>query len=797
MTYKNNKIRFFLRSKTYISNTAIIALLMIGKLSFADIVNGTSYISINTEKPRDGAISSHGTANQDNQGAVREGSVAIGVGAISNTDGSVAIGYGARNNAKNTNVDGNQNEKSAIAIGLNASTTGSDTIAMGQNSNASDGNTIALGKASKALANGALAFGLIAEARVANSVALGAASLADRAGGVSGYDPNTFTTSTATSDGWRSGTYGAVSVGKQGFERQIINVAAGSQLTDAVNLAQLKNLTMRVKDEAGNIQNLKVSAGSYKIRDKDGEDDITTEVVKNNEDVETVLSINKETTLTGKNNSNKLVTASAIYNAVENSRTVVSTDTVDYITVDKEDGADGISSNTYKINLNFNNIKNELGKTFATNTATFGLQGNEGDVVTNTLNNHLSIRGAEGVASTNTNIHVVNDGTTGLNILLNKSLNNIEKISKSDDKTAITLGDEAITLSNGSDDAKLTGIKAGGVLEDSKDAINGAQLYALATASLNEIDADKWREKLGVNNNANLNAVEYLDVEKTVVKFGKDTPTLLKNVADPIEDLDAVNKKYVDEKTNNIVYNLSSLANNAAAMANIPQVSGERLFAVGAGTAYSGGKTASFALGISGQDKNKRIVYKASVGMSTDKKWTIGAGVSLNLGKSNKTEKISDNLENQNKKDIEDLKELVNQLAKQNKELAMQNKILESKIINNETAINNISVYEKRYIVDNFQFSKSIITKSIRNKVLEIIKELPKDKEVYVYGYTDLKGEDKYNLNLGMDRAKEVAKILESKGIKVNYIRSRGYNEIISNRDNQQYKNRRVEIIAK
>ncbi|MDP0006227.1 hypothetical protein Q7465_10865, partial [Glaesserella parasuis] len=39
---------------------------------------------------------------------------------------------------------------------------------------------------------------------------------------------------------------GAVSVGNDKIKRQIVNVAAGKELTDAVNVAQLKSLTMKI-----------------------------------------------------------------------------------------------------------------------------------------------------------------------------------------------------------------------------------------------------------------------------------------------------------------------------------------------------------------------------------------------------------------------------------------------------------------------------------------------------------------------------------------------------------------------
>ncbi|WP_421567673.1 ESPR-type extended signal peptide-containing protein [Stenotrophomonas sp. PD6] len=81
-----------------------------------------------------------------------------------------------------------------------ASTAGSDALAVGNASEAAGNNSTALGNSSKATGK--------------NSVALGNGSVADRDN--------------------------AVSVGSQGSERQVANVAAGTQDTDAVNMAQLK-----------------------------------------------------------------------------------------------------------------------------------------------------------------------------------------------------------------------------------------------------------------------------------------------------------------------------------------------------------------------------------------------------------------------------------------------------------------------------------------------------------------------------------------------------------------------------
>ncbi|WP_455466258.1 Vomp family autotransporter [Bartonella sp. B39] len=122
---------------------------------------------------------------------------------------------------------------------------------------AKDDYSLVIGATSKALAHGATvlghrsyglgdrstSIGYYSEARTAGSVALGAYSLSDVVAGVAGYSPLLKKNATDTSLAWKS-TQGAVSVGSsdENITRQIIRVAAGTQDTDAVNVAQLKSL---------------------------------------------------------------------------------------------------------------------------------------------------------------------------------------------------------------------------------------------------------------------------------------------------------------------------------------------------------------------------------------------------------------------------------------------------------------------------------------------------------------------------------------------------------------------------
>lgn len=85
-----------------------------------------------------------------------------------------------------------------------------------------------------------VAIGVGAMASQAGSVALGSESLADAAAGA-GYDPLTGERSVSENIAWKS-TRGAVSIGdsNKNISRQITNVAAGWNDTDAVNVAQLR-----------------------------------------------------------------------------------------------------------------------------------------------------------------------------------------------------------------------------------------------------------------------------------------------------------------------------------------------------------------------------------------------------------------------------------------------------------------------------------------------------------------------------------------------------------------------------
>lgn len=131
-----------------------------------------------------------------------------------------------------------QAASNSIAAGTNVTANGSNAVAVGYNSKA-DNSAVVIGDKAEAKEN-AVAMGKDTKATAEGSIALGKGSEADRSGGVTGWDPKTGTASTKSDVAWKSGE-GALSIGNGGASRQITNVAAGSEDSDAVNLAQLKN----------------------------------------------------------------------------------------------------------------------------------------------------------------------------------------------------------------------------------------------------------------------------------------------------------------------------------------------------------------------------------------------------------------------------------------------------------------------------------------------------------------------------------------------------------------------------
>lgn len=164
--------------------------------------------------------------------------LALGVGnTATNVQHMTAIG------SKNTVSDA----KNTIIVGDNRTVTGANhAVIIGSSDN---GTTTVV--------HDAVALGHNTDVSTEGGVALGSGSKATVAAGAVGYDILTNAPSTDTSAAWKS-TASAVSVGDvaNGVTRQITSVAAGTNDTDAVNVAQLKRLHDMISVNAYNTVNV-------------------------------------------------------------------------------------------------------------------------------------------------------------------------------------------------------------------------------------------------------------------------------------------------------------------------------------------------------------------------------------------------------------------------------------------------------------------------------------------------------------------------------------------------------------
>ena len=170
-----------------------------------------------------------------------------------NIDGyanATAFGYSTEASGDNATAFGKDTKATAAgatAFGYKTLASGENSTAFGENSIAAAKNSLAaLGGTVDETATNAAAIGSGAQTKLADSIALGSGSIANRQSGAKGYDMLTKGDTTNTSAAWVSNA-NAIAVGNGStLTRQITGVAAGSQDTDAVNVAQLKAAGFKV-----------------------------------------------------------------------------------------------------------------------------------------------------------------------------------------------------------------------------------------------------------------------------------------------------------------------------------------------------------------------------------------------------------------------------------------------------------------------------------------------------------------------------------------------------------------------
>ncbi|MGN8836993.1 ESPR-type extended signal peptide-containing protein [Mitsuokella jalaludinii] len=384
--------------------------------------------------------------------------------------GAVAVVGGANNVSKQTDstVIGYDNkltgdeEKGShdvfMAGSHNKLNNVSDSIVMG-NENAITGvsNVISFGHQNAISADNAVAIGNGAGVSVEGGVALGVGSVADRAAEVVGYGAAEGETGIA----WKA-TNGAVSVGSsvegKKITRQITNVAAGTEDTDAVNVAQLK----KVSEAAAS------ASQGWKLKTKKG----NASDVKPGDEVE----FDGDANIQVSNDGNKVSVA------LKNQLTGIQSIT------GAGEGAGSISFANGGIKFNNKVAIDNNGKISGVADGKISadskeaVNGSQLNAVATEAGKHTTLSNGK-----NTTVKTVTtaDGHLEYKVDVNDELKDIKSIIGAGESAgSISFADGGIKINNKvtiNKDGKITGVAAGAITETSTDAVNGSQLHAVAT----------------------------------------------------------------------------------------------------------------------------------------------------------------------------------------------------------------------------------------------------------------------------------------------------------------------------
>jgi len=621
-----------------------------------------------------------------NAAAIGTEAVAIGVNATAASDYAIAMGYLASARGSSSLALGqwattpgtaaiamgmlaSASGDSGVAIGNRAFSSGAESLALGASANATGDYSTALSGQSTALGLGSVAVGQYAQANNDYDVALGMYSKTDAA-----VATGTMTVAGHTYNLAGNTPKGTVSVGYQGFERTITNVAAGrvdASSTDAINGSQLYATNQAVDDLATVVNNINTGGGTANVKYFHANSSLADSMAIG----DNTVAIGPQATSSG---TNSVAIGSAAVASADNSVALGAGSTTNAPV--KGTAGTTIAGDAYAFAGTSPSGTVSVGSSgqerTVTNVAAGEVSSNSTDAVngsqlnaTNQSVNKLDTRLTK-VENTVQNITQINDGkagmfqtstdstvqpsATGANSAAggsgaSASGNGSLAVGNGAQATAdnsVALGngaqataDNSVALGNGSvaDRANTVSVGTAGNDRQVTNVADGTQATdAVNVGQLQAAQAGGVRYDVNADGSVNYNSV-------TMNAGG--SATSIHNVAAGTATTDAVNvgqlrdavnnsqnwaKGYTDQKVNQMGKRAAAGTASAMAMAGLPQAfQPSQTFAAAAISGY--GSQASLAVGLSSISKSGRYIVKLSGATNTsgDVGVTIGAGMSL------------------------------------------------------------------------------------------------------------------------------------------------------------------------
>nr|WP_314690659.1 YadA-like family protein [uncultured Haemophilus sp.] len=447
-------------------------------------------------------------------------SIAIGGNVISYGNASVAIGGDDTDKAaatQTTYINTNGQDKTGTVQQAFKDLTGGDlqtprwvntiageaAVSLGTKTRSGD-LSLALGALAAAQKTNAVAVGTGANATLSNSVALGGGSATDREG--KAHESYTFLGNTYSWAGGKKVIAGdVVSIGKEGYERQLINLAPGNvsgTSTDAINGSQLYSAFKAIEavnlTTAGNTGTGAVNLATQSLNIT-GSNGLTTVATGNGIEVKIddatrkkidAVSSAKEVSASVSNGSTAV---SVTPNGTTNANGVEVTDyAVDLSQATKDDIQKGVDANTTVTTkgLTFN------GDSGSTNVeklgSTVAIKGDDENITTEASGDEVKVKLNKDIK--------VNSVTAGDTVLNNDGVKVGDDVALTKDGLKAgdtTINNDGLKIAGGPSvtktgiDAagnKISNVADGNVALGSKDAVNGSQLYSLGDTINKKID---------------------------------------------------------------------------------------------------------------------------------------------------------------------------------------------------------------------------------------------------------------------------------------------------------------------
>ncbi|WP_370580488.1 ESPR-type extended signal peptide-containing protein [Snodgrassella alvi] len=402
--------------------------------------------------------------------------------------------------------DNTVNADRGLIIGNNTSTgaNATDAIAIGNSVSVSNASGIAIGTNATTI--------------VDTGVALGSGSVANIEKGKTGFDP-TGTNSAANNPTWTS-TAGAVAIGNagSGITRQLTGLAAGTNDTDAVNVAQMKNLASvtttglsslsTAVSKVGDMSNVNSNISTLNSNVSALQSDALQ--WKNNADGSGAYDASHGTNQAQKitnvaaglveDGSTDAVNASQLYQVSTSSASgITSLSTAALSTTGKLNTVSNNVSALQSDALQWKNNVNGIGGFYdashgtnqaqkITNVAAGQLADNSTDAVNAGQLYQVSTSSASGITSLSTAVSRVSDmaNVNGNISTLSSSVADLKSDALQWKKN--TDGSGAYDASHGTNQAqKITNVADGQLINGSTDAVNAGQLYQVSTSSASGI----------------------------------------------------------------------------------------------------------------------------------------------------------------------------------------------------------------------------------------------------------------------------------------------------------------------